>query len=815
MREVVLGQVLLIIETLQRVVEFLLALLVNLHVVALNLVVGDDTHLVVATEGLDLGRTAKLLNDRLTDILGDDILVEAHHIAATAGEIDTALQTEGAEGDDGDEGQCSGDDVTDLTDLQEVEMGVREGVDGGGSTHGEVFTLLQTGLDNHSGHQNGGEQGGEDTDDQRGGETLDGAGTEDVQHDGRNQGGDVTVDDGGVGVLEALIDRHADTLTGAHFLAHAFIYNHVRINGHTQGQDDTGDTRQRQDGAHGGEHADDEEDVQQQGEVSDQTGAAVVQEHVDDDQQESAEEGEQTGFDGLLTERRSDDFGLDDVDTGLQVTGVEHGGKVLGLFDGEVTGDFGVTVRNLGTHRRGRIDELVEDDGDAGQLGAVVGSLAGNLAPLVGGLVLHRHGDDHAVVLVNVLTGGAHHAVTADGLRAQQRSDTVVLLLQRIERVCGADIVELLGGAPIEDHVRVGENSLQVGQHLVNLRHVGLLEVGDGDAAASDRMAEDGTLANLGLFLVFILVFVSGSVCSGEGGIGGRLQRSVDGGVSLVPGRLGLLLVLEFLGQLGVGLGEALLDGTAADSVVIDLPELQLGGALQQVGNTLGLLHARQLHEDTAALQHLQVGLCHTETVDTGAQDLEGAVDDLVTLLADVADDVSVGGILQTGTLAEVGAQVGVIEVQRLLLGVEVLHEDIDKVAVHRVLVLSLSLLESVLEELVVGVGGQALDSVRHGDLEGHVHTALQVQTQVQLLVLALFVGVSEIDGRVVHVGQILPCAGIDHRVNQMFLEHNVAVSQLLHFLNGCRVVGEFRRLALHPPRGERERQTVDADQRN
>ena len=502
--------------------------------------------------------------------------------------------------------------------------------------------------------------------------------------------------------------------------------------------------------AHGGEHADDEEDVQQQGEVSDQTGAAVVQEHVDDNQDEGTEEGEQTGTDRFLTQRRSYDFGLDDVDAGFKVTGVQHGGEVLSLFDGEVAGDFRVTVRNLAAHGRCGIDELVKHDGDAGRVvgRALGGSLAGDFTPLVGSLVFHRHVDDHAVVLIDILTGVAHHAVASDGLRAQQGSDTVVFLFQRIDRISRDAVVELLGGTPVEDDVGIAEDSAQFGQHLVDLRHVSLSEVGDDVIAGGDSVAEDGAFANF-FFLIFVFVLIGGFGvfrCSQfRIGVQGSIQSGVGfGSLSL---RSSFLLVLQFNSQFGVRFSEALLDGLAAHHVVIDFPEFQFCGALQQVGDTLGFLHTGKLHEDTAALQHLQVGLSHTETVDTGTQDLERAVHDFVALLADVGDDLVIGGVLHAGTLAEVGAEVGIVEVQRLLLGVEVLHENIDKVAVDRLCVFCLSFLKRIFEQLVVRVGGQALHSVRHGNLQGHVHTALQVQAQVQLFVLTLFVSVSEING--------------------------------------------------------------------
>ena len=439
---------------------------------------------------------------------------------------------------------------------------------------------------------------------------------------------------------------------------------------------------------------------------------------------------------------------MDDVDTRLQITGVEHSGKVLSLFDGEVTRDFGVTVRNLVLHGRGGIDELVKHDGDTGRIvGRALGScLAGDLAPLFSSLVFHGHSDDHAVVLVNILTGIADHTCAAESLRAQQGSHTVVFLSQRIERICGARAFQFLRGAPIENDIRIAEDFLEIGEHLVNLRHVSLTEVSDDIEAAGDGMAEDRALANLFIFVLILVIGIHRFRVLRRSEVGVGIQRSIEGSVSL---RLGFssFRVLELFGQFGIGFHETLLDGLASHHVSIDFPELQFGGALQQVSDTLGFLHTGQFHEDTAALQHLQVGLCHTETVDTGAQDLERAIDNLATLLADEADNLIVSGILDTGALAEIGAQVGIVHVLRLLLRIEALHENIDKVTVHGLGVLGLRLLESVLEQRVLDIHSQALHSVGDGDLQRHIHTAFQVQTQVQFFVLTLFVSVSEIDG--------------------------------------------------------------------
>ena len=233
MREVVFAQILFVIETFESGVEFVFALFVNFHIVAFDLIVGHDTDLVVATEGLDLGRAAELFDDRLTDVLRHHILVETHHIAAAAGEINAGLQTEGEEGDDGDNDQRTGKDVEDLSGLEEIEVGVGESVDRQRGANGEFFASLETVLDDHAGHENGGEQGGEDTDDQRGGETLDRTGTEDVEDESGDEGGDVTVDDSGVRILETLVNGHAHALAGAHLLTDTLVNNHVRVNGHT------------------------------------------------------------------------------------------------------------------------------------------------------------------------------------------------------------------------------------------------------------------------------------------------------------------------------------------------------------------------------------------------------------------------------------------------------------------------------------------------------------------------------------------------------------------------------------------------------
>ena len=102
------------------------------------------------------------------------------------------------------------------------------------------------------------------------------------------------------------------------------------------------------------------------------------------------------------------------------------------------------------------------------------------------------------------------------------------------------------------------------------------------------------------------------------------------------------LLVFVFLGQEGVGLVKILIDLAE----VVGLPELELSGSLEELTHTVRILDAGEFDQDAAAaLQLLDVGLCHTETVDTGPQDLIRTVDGAIAFLLQNLQHVAVGGV--------------------------------------------------------------------------------------------------------------------------------------------------------------------------
>ena len=69
-------------------------------------------------------------------------------------------------------------------------------------------------------------------------------------------------------------------------------------------------------------------------------------------------------------------------------------------------------------------------------------------------------------------------------------------------------------------------------------------------------------------------------------------------------------------------------------------------GSLEELTHTLRILDTRQFDEDTARVLHLlDVGLCHTETVDTGTENLVGTVDGGIAFFLQDLQHIGVAGV--------------------------------------------------------------------------------------------------------------------------------------------------------------------------
>ena len=226
--------------------------------------------------------------------------------------------------------------------------------------------------------------------------------------------------------------------------------------------------------------------------------------------------------------------------------------------------------------------------------------------------------------------------------------------------------------------------------------------------------------------------------------------------------------------------------------IIIGSPELEARRTLKQFAHALGLLHARQLDQNAArVLQTLNIGLRNAETVDTIAEHVERVLDRAVGRLAEHFDHIGVRTV-RSDLLAQLGRIEDIAEPSSVRDPLVCLGEKRDIVA--RTVFLSLGgLLERLIESGVLAVVRKSPDDVLDRNFEHHVHTAAQVEAQVDLLLLALLV--VELDET-----EVVDRLGLDR----------VEVILLFHGIPGC----IFGRFLLDMPRNERKRQLIRASDR-
>ncbi len=198
-------------------------------------------------------------------------------------------------------------------------------------------------------------------------------------------------------------------------------------------------------------------------------------------------------------------------------------------------------------------------------------------------------------------------------------------------------------------------------------------------------------------------------------------------------GSLGGLLGIYYL----VGLIERI--GHAVESVVYG-PKFECCRGRQQIAHAVRLLDARQLDRDTVGARHtLDVGLRNAQNVDTALQHLERRFDGIRNLLLQIS--------FQLRAIVVVVARIArTLEDVAYVVAVSS-HEGIDeRVAV----ILGRRRIDCAAEALVIGVvriecdialaAGMCCDHVGGLDFQHDVHTAFEVETEIQLTLLALLI---------------------------------------------------------------------------
>ena len=278
---------------------------------------------------------AKRFFQLLADRLGLLRLVELHRHRHTAGEVDVVVAgPPGEERDQADPNQQGRGGDRQVLLRHEVDLGEPDGVH-------EVDPLHQarplTDVEDHPADVDGGVEVHDQPDEQGDGEPLDLLGPDQEQDQGGDQRGDVRVKNGDERLVEPVVNRHPQAGAALQLFPHAFVDQHVGVDRHTGTEHQPGQAGQRERRLQVDHRAHNEQQVQQQRDVGDQAGRAVVNPHEGDDRQRRDNQrqpalrlhiGPQGGADGELADR-----GL--LERHGEGAGVQHVDVLLHFRQGE------------------------------------------------------------------------------------------------------------------------------------------------------------------------------------------------------------------------------------------------------------------------------------------------------------------------------------------------------------------------------------------------------------------------------------------------------------------------------------------------
>ena len=176
---------------------------------------------------------------------------------------------------------------------------------------------------------------------------------------------------------------------------------------------------------------------------------------------------------------------------------------------------------------------------------------------------------------------------------------------------------------------------------------------------------------------------------------------------------------------------------------VVGLPELEVSRPLEKFANTLRLLYARQLNQNTTGLgEFLDIRLYHAKAVNTSTKYFERIIHRTIHLFADYFLNILIGRV-EIHLVFEFKSREHTCQ---LCIGVhlfERLDKECNKIGTAGFLFL-LCQSHSLGESFGSVVAGEYTNNVRNADLHGNVHTAFQVKTEVNLFLAALFQGVAK-----------------------------------------------------------------------
>ena len=181
-------------------------------------------------------------------LFGRNLFFKFHHIVATTGKVDTALQTTHTETHGTGCNEHGNDNGRLFGDAHESKVRVGEEFlrETGGEGQFRPLVAVEEVLISDAREPNGREERSHDTDAERQGEAADRTRTEVVEDHRRDDRCEVGVEDGGEGVAVTVGKSLLQVLAGAQFFFRTLIDEHVGVHRHTEREHHTGQSAQRQ-----------------------------------------------------------------------------------------------------------------------------------------------------------------------------------------------------------------------------------------------------------------------------------------------------------------------------------------------------------------------------------------------------------------------------------------------------------------------------------------------------------------------------------------------------------------------------------------
>ena len=210
-----------------------------------------------------------------THVLGQNRLIEPDDVSTTTSELGAEVEPLSDKRDARHDDYSGSDDIGNLTLVQEIDMRVIEESLRPLARERNITPLSSNPVDQQARDEDGADERGDDTDNQRCSETAHGTVAEDQQDNTRDDSRQVTVDDGRIGFRETILDSQRQPFATAKLLLDTFVNNDVGVDGHTHRQHDTGNTRQSQHSTERNENAHQQENVSQQRDIGQPTSRFI------------------------------------------------------------------------------------------------------------------------------------------------------------------------------------------------------------------------------------------------------------------------------------------------------------------------------------------------------------------------------------------------------------------------------------------------------------------------------------------------------------------------------------------------------------